>query len=211
MDPNQLERYLDQLEAPLAQLPGAERALWREEVRQHLLCLAAAHEELGAEPDAALGAALQQFGDPERQGRAYGAAARRALGRRAQPLCRSLIALTMCTSALGSHVFADGNIGHFLWISVAIAAAHLPGALFLAQKAPIRLPGWALLLPFTPYLAFCSLYTVEAIRDHFRHGFFAPLLLCGAALNWFGLALCLLIVFLGSRRRDPATRATHPA
>jgi hypothetical protein len=209
MSPNRLERYLDQLEVPLAQLPGAERAAWREEARQHVLCLVAAHEELGAEPDAALEMALQQFGDAERLAHDYGAAARRALGWRAQPLCRSLIALAMCTSALGSYVFADGHIEHFLWFSIAIAAAHLPGALFLAQRVPIRLPGWALLLPFAPYLAFCSLYTVEAIRDHLRHGFFAPLLLCGAALNWFGLALCLLIVFLGPRRRDPAARATH--
>lgn len=211
MSPNRLECYLDRLEAPLAQLPGAERTLWREEARQHVLCLAAAYAELGAEPDAALEAALQQFGDAERVARDYGAASRRALGWRAQPLFRSLIALALCTPALGSHALADDNIGHFLRISVAIAVAHLPGAVFLAQKAPIRLPGWALMLPFAPYAAFCSLYAVEAVRDHLHHGFFAPILLCGAALNWAGLALCLLIAFGGRRYQDAAARTPSRA
>ena len=65
-----LERYLDELDRQLGPLPEAARGEVREEVQQHLQSLAQAHEELGSEPDAAMAAALRQFGDATRIGRA---------------------------------------------------------------------------------------------------------------------------------------------
>jgi hypothetical protein len=69
MHPSRVEAYLDELERPLAHLPASERREWREEARQHLLSLAAAHEELGASPQEAVDAAVREFGDPGRIGR----------------------------------------------------------------------------------------------------------------------------------------------
>jgi hypothetical protein len=66
----QLEQYLDSLEKPLSKLSVTERREWRQEAEQHLASLAAAHEELGADHEAALEAAIAQFGDAPRIARA---------------------------------------------------------------------------------------------------------------------------------------------
>jgi hypothetical protein len=68
MNLSRLEQYLDELERPLAGLSEGVRSEWREEARQHVLGLAAAHEELGSSPDEALEAALRQFGNARRIG-----------------------------------------------------------------------------------------------------------------------------------------------
>jgi hypothetical protein len=66
---SRLERYLEELERPLTALTPEARAEWREEARQHLAALAAAHEELGSSPEEAVEAALRQFGDARQIGR----------------------------------------------------------------------------------------------------------------------------------------------
>ena len=74
---SRLEQYLETLDVHLAALPDERRRGLREEARQHVLDLAAAHRELGSDEDEALQAALRQFGDPRRVGKQY----RRTLGR----------------------------------------------------------------------------------------------------------------------------------
>ncbi|MCW3051250.1 MAG: hypothetical protein JWN14_420 [Chthonomonadales bacterium] len=65
-----IEDYLDRLCAPLVDTMTYEQRLaTREEIRAHLLVLAAGHEELGSSPDEAIQAALQQFGEAKQIGR----------------------------------------------------------------------------------------------------------------------------------------------
>ena len=66
---SRLEQYLDELERPLTGVAPQTRNEWREEARQHLLALAAAHEEMGSPPEQALEAALRQFGHAPRIGK----------------------------------------------------------------------------------------------------------------------------------------------
>ncbi len=70
MNHSRLEQYLDELERPLTALGETARREWREEARQHLADLAAAHEELGTDPDTALEQALHQFGEASKVGQA---------------------------------------------------------------------------------------------------------------------------------------------
>lgn len=62
---SRLEEYLDTVEKPLTSLPKPAREEWREEARQHLESLVAAHEELGSSREEAVEAALLQFGDAQ--------------------------------------------------------------------------------------------------------------------------------------------------
>ncbi|MCW3051249.1 MAG: hypothetical protein JWN14_419 [Chthonomonadales bacterium] len=65
-----LDDYLDHLCAPLIdRMTYEQRLAIREEVRSHVLVLAAGHEELGSSPEEALKAAMQQFGDARKIGR----------------------------------------------------------------------------------------------------------------------------------------------
>lgn len=70
----QLETYLNQLRSGLKELPENEREAEVEETRQHLLSLVEHRVEAGEEYEAALAAAIQQFGEP----RATGNSLRRA-------------------------------------------------------------------------------------------------------------------------------------
>lgn len=70
MNHSRLEQYLDELERPLTSLGENVRREWREEARQHLADLAAAHEELGTDPNTALEQALRQFGEAAKVGQA---------------------------------------------------------------------------------------------------------------------------------------------
>ncbi len=70
MNHSRLEQYLDELERPLTALGETVRREWREEARQHLADLAAAHEELATDADDALEQALHQFGDAATVGQA---------------------------------------------------------------------------------------------------------------------------------------------
>lgn len=70
MNHSRLETYLDELERPLTALGETARREWREEARQHLADLTAAHEELGTDPDTALEQALHQFGEAAKVGQA---------------------------------------------------------------------------------------------------------------------------------------------
>jgi HAAS domain-containing protein len=63
-----VDDYLARLNAELIPMPLVERRALLHELRQHLEGLAAAHRELGAAPEAAVLAALRQFGDPVRIG-----------------------------------------------------------------------------------------------------------------------------------------------
>ncbi|MCW3054929.1 MAG: hypothetical protein JWN14_4099 [Chthonomonadales bacterium] len=66
----QIEDYLDHLCTPLVSvMPYEQRQAIRQEVRSHLLVLAAGHEELGSSPAEAIQAAIQQFGDAKEIGR----------------------------------------------------------------------------------------------------------------------------------------------
>ena len=65
-----IDDYLDHLCAPLVgKMTYDRRVAVREEVRTHLLVLAAAHEELGGSSAEALQAAMEQFGDARKLGR----------------------------------------------------------------------------------------------------------------------------------------------
>ena len=68
-DSEEVEAYFNRLNAQLKRMPREDRAELHQELRQHLDALAAAHEELGATPEEAVDAALQQFGDPVKIGR----------------------------------------------------------------------------------------------------------------------------------------------
>lgn len=59
---SRLERYLDEISKPL---PEPQRSEWREEVRQHLEALIAAHQELGLSRDAATEVAIASFGEAQ--------------------------------------------------------------------------------------------------------------------------------------------------
>jgi len=74
-----IEDYLDHVVAQLLALPRERRIEIRDELRQHLQAIAAAHEELGDAPDAAAAAALSKFGDPTRIGREFARTWRAAL------------------------------------------------------------------------------------------------------------------------------------
>src|SRR5579859_4441771 len=66
-----LETYLDTLCRPLAEAtPPEEQRAIRDEMRAHLLALAAAHEELGNTPEEAMQAALRKFGSAQKVGAA---------------------------------------------------------------------------------------------------------------------------------------------
>ncbi|MCW3096885.1 MAG: hypothetical protein JWL77_2503 [Chthonomonadaceae bacterium] len=65
----QIEDYLDHLCAPLINKTTYEQRLAiRDEVRSHLLVLAAGHEELGSTPADAIQAAIDQFGNAKKIG-----------------------------------------------------------------------------------------------------------------------------------------------
>src|SRR5947209_3644884 len=102
MHPSRLDEYLDRLSEPVTVLSAREQQEWREEARQHLLCLAAAYEELGSSPEEALEAALRQFGDARQIGRRLDAAERHRQGRLFTPagLC-----------AIGALLAYGGNRG----------------------------------------------------------------------------------------------------
>jgi hypothetical protein len=61
-----IDDYLDHVYAPLVSVvPYAQRQELKAELRAHLETLGASYEELGSTPDAAVGLALRQFGDPQ--------------------------------------------------------------------------------------------------------------------------------------------------
>ncbi len=66
-----IDDYLDHVSAGLLALPYPQRAEIRRELRQHIAALAAAHEEMGSTPKAAVEAALSRFGDPARIARGF--------------------------------------------------------------------------------------------------------------------------------------------
>jgi hypothetical protein len=63
------DEYLGQLSRPLGLAPHEWSDELRQELRQHLEALVAAHIELGSSPEEAVAAALRQFGDPVLIGR----------------------------------------------------------------------------------------------------------------------------------------------
>ena len=66
-----IDDYLDHVSAGLLALPDPQRMEIRRELRQHIAALAAAHEEMGSAPEAAVEAALSSFGDPARIARGF--------------------------------------------------------------------------------------------------------------------------------------------
>lgn len=67
-----IDDYLDRVVAPLVNdVPHARRRELRSELGAHLEALVEAHRELGATPDEAVSAALQQFGSPRQVGRQW--------------------------------------------------------------------------------------------------------------------------------------------
>lgn len=69
MDNPQVERYLQSIEARLEALAPAQRDDELRELRQHLEALIAGHRARGLDDDAAVAAALRQFGHAEQLGR----------------------------------------------------------------------------------------------------------------------------------------------
>src|SRR5438105_1069741 len=67
--PVSFDEYLAQLSRQLDLAPHAWSRELRQELRQHLEALVAAHMELGSSPEEAIAAALRQFGDPVLIGR----------------------------------------------------------------------------------------------------------------------------------------------
>jgi hypothetical protein len=80
---NRLEQYLDEVAQPVS---DCHRMEWREEARQHIASLVAAHEELGLGHEEAVEAALASFGEARQIGQSVQkettrASSIRALGR----------------------------------------------------------------------------------------------------------------------------------
>jgi hypothetical protein len=67
--PTSFDEYLTQLSTQLKLAPHEWSGELRQELRQHLEALVAAHMELGSSPEEAVAAALRQFGDPVLIGR----------------------------------------------------------------------------------------------------------------------------------------------
>ena len=154
---SRLEQYLDELERPLTALTPEARADWREEARQHLLALAAAHEELGTPPEEAAEAALRQFGDAQQIGRQVQQFAPehlrkeggwRAIGQAyllfSVPLMLGIIAMTGCYYA---YVFSGGLFSlDALRIAGVCAFVLVPllGGWRVGTRMPGRRLGWRL-------------------------------------------------------------------
>lgn len=68
MAQSQLDHYLATLEARLKSLPPARRQEEMLEIRQHLEALVAGHLRAGVSEDAAVAAAIRQFGHAEQIG-----------------------------------------------------------------------------------------------------------------------------------------------
>lgn len=68
MSSRPLEQYLNELERSSGDLSSQERTEWREEVRQHLMEMARAHEAVGLSPEEAMTAALRDFGNARQIG-----------------------------------------------------------------------------------------------------------------------------------------------
>ena len=129
---SRLEHYLDEMERPLTRLSAETRREWREEARQHLLDLVAAHEELGASPQEAMEAALRQFGDARQIGRQLQRAAQEqtmgpgaALALFSPLLIAAILLLTGCAyayvlsgSLLAYTVLQWAGVGAFLAVPI---------------------------------------------------------------------------------------------
>jgi hypothetical protein len=86
MDSPQVQRYLVAIEARLGALSPAQRDEELRELRQHLEALIAGHRASGLADDAAVAAALRQFGHAEQLGRDLQRATQRAARPRLWPV-----------------------------------------------------------------------------------------------------------------------------
>jgi hypothetical protein len=149
---NRLESYLDEIETHLQSLPEWERIEWREEARQHLAALAEAHEELGAEPEAAVRAAIKQFGVPETLGRQVCATSSQAIAdRRTSNLVgwslHSLSYNTLVTMGALSLLMDPRPLAHWAALAVLLAGHTTGGALFGWQTGRARFI-WMVTVPY---------------------------------------------------------------
>lgn len=153
-----IEDYLDRVVAPLVEeVPHARRRELRAELGAHLEALVAAHLELGATPEAAVSAALQQFGSPRQVGREWLRAWRQVEPTRpASPLR---------TAGVGFLCFLTASL--FAWTANSTAVA----------IGSNQVGGWLL---FNSVLFPVAAGLLTGILSRRRHGFGA-LLGCAAA------------------------------
>jgi hypothetical protein len=153
-----IEDYLDRVVAPLAEeVPHARRRELRAELGAHLEALVAAHLELGAIPEEAVSAALQQFGSPRAVGQEWLRSWRRVEpARPASPLR---------TAGIGLLCFLPASLFAWLANNAAVAIGN-------SQVA-----GWLL---FNSLLFPVAAGLLTGLLSRRRHGFGA-LLGCAAA------------------------------
>lgn len=132
MNHSRLEQYLDEVSRPLTPLGETARREWREEARQHLDDLVAAHAELGASENEAIEAALHQFGDAAKIGRAVRresvyfwqrTAFWRALLIPASGLCGGALLVSAADHLLPRLDFLDGPSGQTIMAYFLLGAA----------------------------------------------------------------------------------------
>lgn len=200
MSNSRLDSYLNVLENGLAFLPMEERREWREEARQHLLELAAAHENLGLPPDKALQAALQQFGSAEQIGRQMACSVNPSLtGRVAVSLFSApLIAAMLLLIGLAyAYVLTDSRL-LFTWLQGVGTSAFLLVPTLGGWRVGLRLSPRQASLPVLRALALAGIGFFPIASVMLAPALGSPL--DGAApelgwgLLWFplcGLSLCL--------------------
>ncbi len=216
MHRSRLEQYLDQLEQPLAALSAEARGEWREEARQHLLCLIAAHEELGSSPEEAMAAALRQFGDPDRIGQSLRTATRRrADAQSAAEAFRALAAMFWNVGMFGALMRLPGAFDHLAAIGMALGVVYWgAGAALgrwmkhLSPRAAALISFWAGTYTAVPYLFLLGLFYSGLPSFSAAHvGAVA-----GAATSTGGLLLGTLSAYRARRARGQASdRALPPS
>lgn len=168
-----LEKYIETVRVGLKQLPADEREKEITELRQHLYALAEAGSELGDTEEAAITAAIEQFGQASTVRRRLLVTYRR---RRLAAFQRSWIGAVVCTFfawILGSVISSYTLFPLHSWISVenltvslwSLYAALLLECWFIGWLS-IRLSGWRCLPVLVSGSAF--FYCVY-VAPQFRH------------------------------------------
>src|SRR5262249_52206433 len=123
-----IEDYLDQIYAPLVGwVPYGARTELRAELQAHLESLAAAYQELGSTPDAAVCQALAQSGDPQAVVREWVREWVRILPRRKAPPAWYSMLVALGCFAVATRLFyefvatAQAGVSVPMWLGYAVA------------------------------------------------------------------------------------------
>jgi hypothetical protein len=174
-----IEDYLDRLCAPLIdRVTYEQRITIREEVRSHILILAAGHEELGSSPAEALQAAMDQFGDARTIGSALSREYQRPFALNGPVpwlMLHAGLGVVICSIAL---IAADGvlramHLPHFtvpIDCFMGLVSGWIPGLRLLRRptsplRAAVRTGGYYLAASTGLMLFFCIVGGFRIGRD----------------------------------------------